>query len=100
MSTRPIGAESDLAPPPVDAVTRPGSPASAPTTSRQRSGVITLARHGEPNISRRVKLHAAEYAAWWGRYELTGLRPGQAAPASLVSAAGEARVILCSTRLR
>jgi broad specificity phosphatase PhoE len=100
MSTQPIGADSELARPPVDSVTGLGSAAPAPTASRERSGVITLARHGEPNISRKVKLHAAEYAAWWGRYEQTGLLPGQAAPASLVSAARVARVILCSTRLR
>jgi hypothetical protein len=100
MSTQPIGAESELAPPPVDAVTRLGSAASAPTALRGRPGMITLARHGEPNISRKVKLHAAEYAAWWARYEQTGLLPDQAAPANLVSAARVARVILCSTRLR
>jgi broad specificity phosphatase PhoE len=65
-----------------------------------RAGVIPLARHGEPNISRKVRLCAAEYAAWWGRYEETGLRPGQSAPEGLRAAAREAGLILCSTRPR
>jgi broad specificity phosphatase PhoE len=64
------------------------------------AGTITLARHGEPNISRKVRLCAAEYAAWWGRYEETGLLPGQSAPERLRAAAREAGLILCSTRPR
>lgn len=64
------------------------------------TGVITLARHGEPNISRKVRLCAAEYAAWWSRYEETGLLPGQSAPERLVAAARAAGLILCSTRPR
>ena len=70
------------------------------TGASERPGVITLARHGEPNISRKVRLNAAEYAAWWGRYEETGLLPGQSAPAGLVATAGAAALILCSTRPR
>jgi len=63
-------------------------------------GAITLARHGEPNISRKVKLTAAEYDAWWARYEQTGLAPGQTAPLALCVTAKGAGAILCSTRLR
>ena len=71
-----------------------------PTETVTKVGAITLARHGEPDISRKVRLNAAEYAAWWARYELTGLRPGQAAPSDLLAAARGAGAILSSTRLR
>jgi len=98
MSTEALGAASGFAPAPRDAAARLGS---GPTqTAARRPGAITLARHGEPDISRKVRLHAAEYAAWWGRYELTGLLPGQSAPAGLCAAARSAGLILCSTRLR
>jgi broad specificity phosphatase PhoE len=71
-----------------------------PVHAPGRPGVIILARHGEPDISRKVRLSADEYAAWWGRYEDTGLRPGQSAPAGLCAAARSAGTILCSTRPR
>jgi len=98
MSTQSLGAADEFATPPIDAAVRLES--DVPARPARRPGVITLARHGEPDISRKVNLCAAEYADWWGRYELTGLRPGQSAPAGLRAAAGQAAVILCSTRLR
>jgi broad specificity phosphatase PhoE len=64
-----------------------------------RAGAIILARHGEPDLSRRVKLSASGYAQWWATYEEKGLKPGQAAPARLHAAARDA-VILSSTRPR
>jgi hypothetical protein len=39
--------------------------------------VITLARHGEPALSRKVRLNAPEYGDWWGRYEVGGSRPAR-----------------------
>lgn len=63
-------------------------------------GSITLARHGEPALSRKVRLTAAQYRDWWARYELGGLKPAQTPPASLIRTAGKAGVILASTRLR
>jgi broad specificity phosphatase PhoE len=68
--------------------------------AERRPGSIILARHGEPNISRKVTLSSAEYAAWWARYEQTGLVPGQSAPERLYAAARDAALILCSTRPR
>jgi broad specificity phosphatase PhoE len=62
--------------------------------------VIFLARHGEPSLSRKVRLNATEYAAWWARYEVLGLRPGQAAPAPLMTLAEVAGAIICSSRVR
>lgn len=98
MSTETLGAEGEFAPAPLAAATNGG--AGDQVSPARRPGAITLARHGEPDISRKVRLHAAEYAAWWARYELTGLLPGQSAPAALCVSAKDAGVILCSTRPR
>lgn len=65
-----------------------------------RPGVITLARHGEPALSRKVSLNAPEYGAWWARYEEGGLKDGQTPPPSLIALAREADVIIASTRRR
>jgi broad specificity phosphatase PhoE len=62
--------------------------------------VITLARHGEPALSRKVRLSSKEYRAFWARYELMGLLPGQEPPAHLVDFAGQCDVLISSTRLR
>ena len=64
------------------------------------SGAIVLARHGEPLLSRKIKLNAVEYAEWWGRYEVLGLRPDQVAPEPLTAFAADAGVVICSTRVR
>ncbi len=65
-----------------------------------RAGAIVLVRHGEPALSRRVRLNADGYAAWWARYELGGLLEGQTPPAALKAAAQKAHAIFCSTRPR
>ena len=39
---------------------------------KPRPGVIVLARHGEPSLSRKVKLTAAEYRDFWASYEVRG----------------------------
>ena len=63
-------------------------------------GAITLARHGEPALSRRVKLDAEGYRLWWAEYERGGLLEGQAPPPILFQFAEEARFIFASTRKR
>ena len=64
------------------------------------AGAIVLARHGEPALSRRVRLDAAGYRRWWASYEDGGLLHGQTPPAGLVDAARGAGVVFCSTRRR
>jgi len=98
MSSEALNAEGGFAPASQGSAAKLES--DGPAQTARRPGAITLARHGEPDISRKVSLHAAEYAAWWARYELTGLLPGQRAPAGLCAAALNADLILCSTRLR
>ena len=72
---------------------------STKNADAKRRGAIVLTRHGEPDLSRKVKLNAAGYGAWWARYEETGLKPGQAPPPGLVAFAKDA-VLICSTRPR
>ena len=59
-----------------------------------------LARHGEPALSRKIKLDARAYDRWWAAYEAGGILPGQTPPAALMQAAREADVVFCSTRRR
>lgn len=60
-------------------------------------GTIVLARHGEPDVSRKVSLSATEYRAFWARYEGLSLLPGQTPPADLTVRAGAAHVLFSST---
>ena len=71
--------------------------AAAPVS---RPGAITLARHGEPALSRKIRFNAETYGAWWARYEEGGLLPGQTPPSSLVETARRAGTIIASTRRR
>lgn len=70
------------------------------TPAIARAGAVILARHGEPDLSRRILLNAEGYRAWWGTYETRGLRQGQAAPADLKAVASNAGAIIASTRPR
>ncbi len=88
----------------------PGRPASiavpaspCPLASEQageRGGSIVLARHGEPALSRKIRLDAKAYGRWWAAYEEGGILGGQAPPAELLELARQADVIFASTRRR
>jgi broad specificity phosphatase PhoE len=65
-----------------------------------RPGTIILARHGEPALSRKVRLSAAEYRDFWAQYEVGGLLPGQTPPPKLTSFVERCDVLVASTRLR
>lgn len=65
-----------------------------------RSGAVILARHGEPDLSRKILLSAEGYRHWWDTYETRGLKPGQAAPDDLRVLASKAGAIIASTRPR
>jgi broad specificity phosphatase PhoE len=77
----------------VDALTSPAPRAPKP-------GVIVLARHGEPAISRKVRLTAQGYRDFWASYEERGLMPGQTPPAELRERAQGAHVLITSIRPR
>lgn len=76
-----------------------GLPPSGPGVVRA-PGVIILARHGEPALSRKIKLDARAYDRWWATYEAGGILPGQNPPGDLLQAAAGADVIFASTRRR
>jgi broad specificity phosphatase PhoE len=59
-----------------------------------------LARHGEPALSRRIRLNAGGYRDWWARYEEGGILEGQNPPSALLAMARDADVIFASTRRR
>lgn len=79
--------------------------ASALTSERSKSaavrhGAIILARHGEPALSRKVLLSAAEYRDFWGKYEIGGIVPGQTPPERLRRFVEECGALVSSTRRR
>jgi broad specificity phosphatase PhoE len=65
-----------------------------------RHGAIILARHGEPALSRKVRLNAAEYREFWANYEILGLLPGQTPPKQLLTFVESCGALVSSTRLR
>ena len=65
-----------------------------------RPGAVILVRHGEPALSREVRLSASEYRDWWALYEEGGLKAVQETPEDLKAVAANAGVVLASTRLR
>jgi broad specificity phosphatase PhoE len=68
--------------------------------SGTKPGSIVLARHGEPALSRRIRLNAAGYRRWWAAYEEGGILAGQTPPAGLLDLARHADIIFASTRRR
>ncbi len=64
------------------------------------AGTITLVRHGEPALSRKIRFNAKGYGHWWGRYEEGGLLGGQNPPDNVRKLARDATALLASTRLR
>ncbi len=70
------------------------------TTPAARRGSISLARHGEPALSRKVRLNATEYRKFWATYEVGSIRADQAPPSAILEVAGGADVLFSSTRIR
>ena len=69
-------------------------------STKARSGAIVLARHGEPVLSRKVRLNAREYREFWANYEVLGLLPGQSPPRMLMDFVERCGALVASTRLR
>ena len=74
--------------------------AESPKPAALRHGAIILARHGEPALSRKVRLTAVEYRAFWATYEIGGILPGQTPPDRLRTFVAECGTLVSSTRLR
>jgi broad specificity phosphatase PhoE len=60
-------------------------------------GRIITARHGRPNLSRDVRISAADYGDWWAQYDASGLHPDERPPDSLIEIASKAKTVLSST---
>ncbi|QNL19194.1 histidine phosphatase family protein [Hyphobacterium sp. CCMP332] len=64
---------------------------------KPQPGSITIARHGQPDADRTVRIDWQGYEHWWKGYDAAGLAPGQTPPDLLVKAAAEASVVFCSS---
>lgn len=73
---------------------------AAPGPATGKRGSVTLARHGEPALSRAVRLNAREYRAWWGVYEEGGILEGQTPPETIIEVAKDSDRLFASTRKR
>jgi broad specificity phosphatase PhoE len=62
-----------------------------------KTGAIVIARHGQPDADRKVKLTWRQYIDWWSAYDRTGLKAGETPPPELVAYARDADVIFAST---
>jgi broad specificity phosphatase PhoE len=82
-----------------DDASREPAPAAAPDAA-ERHGAVILARHGKPDLSRKVRINAAGYRQWWATYETVGLVPDQTPPARLRLITDKAGFIVASTRPR
>jgi broad specificity phosphatase PhoE len=65
-----------------------------------KTGAIILVRHGEPALSRRIRLSSEGYRRWWAAYEEGGILADQIPPACLLDLARGADFIFASTRKR
>ena len=65
-----------------------------------RCGSIVIARHGEPALSRRIKLSSSGYRRWWAAYEEGGIVDPHKAPAGLLELVRKADVVFASVRQR
>lgn len=59
--------------------------------------VIVLARHGEPDLSKQVRLNWRGYKYWWRLYDEAGLVSGEKAPKIIVDLAKKADNVMSST---
>jgi broad specificity phosphatase PhoE len=59
--------------------------------------IIILARHGEPDLSRRVRLNWRGYKYWWRLYDEAGLKPGEEAPNIIKELARQADIVMSSS---
>lgn len=74
--------------------------ADTPVLNASRSGAIVLARHGEPALSRAVRLNAGQYREFWAMYEVGGIRADRPPPEGLARYVAGAGTLVASVRRR
>jgi len=62
-----------------------------------KTDVIILARHGEPDLSKQVRLNWRGYKYWWRLYDEAGLVPEHDAPKLVKELARQADMVMSST---
>jgi len=65
--------------------------------STARTGSITIARHGRPNMDRTVRVDQHGYRIWWADYDRSDLHPDECPPDALKIHAASADIIFAST---
>ena len=60
-------------------------------------GSITIARHGQPDADRSVKLTAPQFVDWWSSYNRTGLMAGELPPPALLEIGRATDTVFAST---
>ena len=65
--------------------------------SAARVGSIVIARHGQPDADRTLKITWRQYIDWWANYDRVDLATGQTPPDKLVAYARDADVVFAST---
>ena len=62
--------------------------------------IIIIARHGKPELSRKVRLNWKEYREWWLKYQISGLKKEQKVPKRLKKWAEKSDIVISSSLLR
>ena len=62
--------------------------------------IIIIARHGNPELSRKVRLNWREYREWWSKYQISGLKKDQKIPKKLKKWAEKSDIVISSSLLR
>src|SRR5262249_43507346 len=76
-----------------------GAPKATPDrrADAPHAGWLVLARHGQPDADRTVKLTWRQYIDWWSAYDRTGLKAGEKPPEKLLEIGRAADVVFPST---
>lgn len=62
-----------------------------------RIGTIVIARHGKPDVDRRVRIGWRDYLDWWANYDRVDLHADERPPPELLAHAEQADLIYAST---
>ena len=69
-------------------------------TVKMTNDIIIIARHGKPELSRKVRLNWKEYREWWLKYQISGLKKEQKVPKRLKKWAEKSDIVISSSLLR
>src|ERR1700745_664682 len=70
---------------------------AGPKPDSGKIGWIVVARHGEPDADRTVKITWRQYVDWWSAYNRTTLKSRDVPPEKLLDVARRADIVFAST---